>query len=51
MLRNPAWNKDSPIDFLQHIIKQHQELDSDLNAFNVVAYTSMHKENVFSLVS
>ena len=51
MFRTPACNKQFPYRFSQAYNQTASRINSDLNAFNVSAYTSMHKDNVFSLVA
>jgi len=51
ILRNPAWNKNSPYRFSAAYNNSTTALASDENVFNVGAYAGYHKENVFSLMN
>jgi hypothetical protein len=51
MLRNPAWNKESPYRFSAAYNQSTTKLASDKNVFNVGAYSSNSKENTFSLMA
>jgi len=51
MLRTPAWNKNSPYRFSAAYNQATSYLASDKNAFNVGAYSSLNKENVFDLMN
>jgi hypothetical protein len=51
MLRNPAWNKNSPYRFSASYNQATSTLASDNNMFNVGAYSGFNKENVFSLMA
>ena len=51
ILRNPAWNQDSPYRYSAAYNQTSSGVDADLNAFNVSAYTSHNKESVFNLVN
>jgi len=51
MLRNPAWNRESPYRFAAAYNQTTSGAASDKNAFNVGAYSGYHKENVFALMS
>jgi len=50
ILKNPAWNKNSPYRFSAAYNNSTSALASDKNVFNVGAYSGHHKENVFSLM-
>ena len=51
MLREPAWNKESPYRFSAAYNQSTTKLASDKNVFNVGAYSSNSKENTFSLMA
>ena len=51
ILRDPAWNKESPYRFSAAYNQATTALASDENVFNVGAYSSNSKENVFSLMA
>jgi hypothetical protein len=51
MLRNPAWNKESPYRFSAAYNQSTTKLASDKNVFNVGAYSGHSKENTFSLMA
>ena len=51
MLRNPAWNKESPYNFSAAYNQATSHLASDKNVFNVGAYSGHSKENTFSLMA
>jgi hypothetical protein len=50
ILRSPAWNSHAPYRFSSAYNQTTTGIDDDLNAFNVSAYSSMHKENVLELI-
>ena len=50
MLRTKAWNSHAPYRFSSAYNQTTAGIDDDLNAFNVSAYSSMHKENVLELI-
>ena len=51
MLREPAWNKESPYRFSAAYNQSTTKLASDKNVFNVGAYSGHSKENTFSLMA
>jgi len=51
MLRTKAWNSHAPYRFSSAFNQTTTGIDDDLNAFNVSAYSSMHKENVLALMA
>lgn len=50
IIRSPAWNKHAPYRFSAAYNQTTTKVDDDLNAFNVSSYSSMHKEDVLSLI-
>ena len=51
MLREPAWNKESPYRFSAAYNQSTTKLASDNNVFNVGAYSSQAKESVLALMA
>ena len=51
ILLNPAWNKKSPYRFSAAYNQTSSSLNSDQNVFNVGAFNSRSKENVFALMA
>ena len=50
IIRSPAWNRHAPYRFSAAYNQTTTKVDDDLNAFNVSSYSSMHKEDVLSLI-
>jgi len=51
ILRNPAWNKHAPYRFSASYNQATAALNSEQNTFNVGAFNSSSKENVFALMA
>jgi hypothetical protein len=51
ILRNPAWNKNSPYRFSAAYNQATSLLGSDTNVFNVGAYKARNQENTLSLMN